>query len=204
MPPQTTFASNPPRRLGNEILSIILDILHVDAMRGYYAAWDGFNCIYSGVDPKIVTMSDYWSDNYGRQTQRRVDDYCEPWTKNANPFGYIYIQAYNIRSIKITQVLNNTIFVHVTGHLTLSVSCYSSFKMDWDLGFEDLRSDHPRLTVFWETSARKLDYELHKMWRGERNEQECQETEDKWLEEIDDFNQKKSDEYWAHRTESHS
>jgi hypothetical protein len=111
-------------------------------------------------------MSDYWRDNYERQTQRRVDDYCEPRTKNANPFAYIYIQAYNIRSSKITQVLNNTIFVDVTGHVTLSVSWYSSFKMDWDLGFEDLRSDHPRLTVFWETSARKLDYELHKMWRG--------------------------------------
>jgi hypothetical protein len=68
--------------------------------------------------------------------------------------------------------------------------------MDWDLGFEDLRSDHPKLTVFWETSVRKLDNELHDMWRQERVEREYQETQDQWMEETDDFNQQKSEEFW--------
>jgi hypothetical protein len=173
-----------------------LDVLNADALRAYYAAWDGFNCIYRGFAPQIVTMSDYWRENYDRQTQRRVHDFCEPKTKGTNPFGYLYIQAYNIRSLKITQILNDTVFVHVTGRATLSTSLYSTLKMDWDLGFEDLRSDHPKLTVFWETSVRKLDYELHDMWRKERVEREYQEAQDQWLEETDDFNQQKSEEYW--------
>jgi hypothetical protein len=82
-----------------------LDVLNADSLRAYYAAWDGFNCIDRGFAPLIVTMSDYWRENYDRQTQRRVHDFCEPETKGTNPFGYLYIQAYNIRSLKITQIL---------------------------------------------------------------------------------------------------
>jgi hypothetical protein len=41
-----------------------LDILHADAMRAYYAAWDGFNCIYSGVDPKIASLGSPQADGF--------------------------------------------------------------------------------------------------------------------------------------------
>jgi hypothetical protein len=40
--------------------------------------------------------------------------------------------------------------------------------MDWDMGFEDIRSAQPKLMLFWETSAHQTEYELSRMWQQER------------------------------------
>ena len=36
------------------------------------------------------------------------------------------------------------------------------------MGFEDIRSAHPKLTVFWESSAHETEDELSRMWHQER------------------------------------
>jgi hypothetical protein len=144
-----------------------LDILEGDGLRAYYAAWNSLNVIYRGVVPQLITMSDYWRANYQRQVSRYLDEYRQSRSRSAVPNGPVYIQFFNIRSLKITQILYNTVFLHVTGYVTLSDTWRNFAKMDWDMGFEDIRSAQPKLTVFWETSAHQMENEFSRMWRQE-------------------------------------
>ena len=145
-----------------------LDTLEGDGLRAYYAAWNSLNVIYRGVVPQLVTMSDYWRANYQRQVSRYLGEYPRSRSRGSGPNGPVYIRFFNLRSLKITQILYNTVFLHVTGYVTFSDTWRNFTKMDWDMGFEDIRSAQPKLTVFWETSAHQTEYELCRMWQQER------------------------------------
>lgn len=144
-----------------------LDILEGDGLRAYYAAWNSLNVIYRGVVPQLITMSDYWRANYQRQVSRSLDEYRKSRSRTSVPNGPVYVQFFNIRSLKITQILYNTVFLHVTGYVTFSDTWRNFAKMDWDMGFEDIRSAQPKLTVFWETSAHQMENELSRMSQQE-------------------------------------
>jgi hypothetical protein len=144
-----------------------LDRLAGDDLRAYYAAWNSLNVIYRGMVPQLITMSDYWRTNYQRQVSRYLEKYRKSRSRSTGFNGPVYIQFFNIRSLKITQILYNTVFLHITGYVTFSDTWCNFAKMDWDMGFEDIRSAQPKLTVFWETSAHELENELSKMWRPE-------------------------------------
>jgi hypothetical protein len=144
-----------------------LDVLEGDGLRAYYAAWNSLNVIYRGVVPQLITMSDYWRANYQRQVSRYLDEYRNSRSRSAVPNGPVYIQFFNLRSLKITQILYNTVFLHVTGYVTFGDTWRNSTKMDWDMGFEDIRSAQPKLTVFWETSAHEMENELSRVRRQE-------------------------------------
>jgi hypothetical protein len=144
-----------------------LDTLEGDGLRAYYAAWNSLNVIYRGVVPQLITMSDYWRANYQRQVSRYLGEYRKSRSRGADTNGPVYIQFFNIRSLKITQILYNTVFLHLTGYVTFSDTWRNFAKMDWDMGFEDIRSAQPKLTVFWETSAHQTEDELSRMWQQE-------------------------------------
>jgi hypothetical protein len=144
-----------------------LDILEGDGLRAYYAAWNSLNVLYRGVVPQLITMSDYWRANYQRQVSRYLDEYRKSRSRSTVLNGPVYIQFFNIRSLKITQILYNTVFLHVTGYVTFSDTWRNFAKMDWDMGFEDIRSAQPKLTVFWETSAHEMENELSRVRRQE-------------------------------------
>jgi hypothetical protein len=144
-----------------------LDILEGDGLRAYYAAWNSLNVLYRGVVPQLITMSDYWRANYQRQVSRYLDEDRKSRSRSAVLNGPVYIQFFYIRSLKITQILYNTIFLHVTGYVTFSDTWRNFAKMDWDMGFEDIRSAQPKLTVFWETSAHEMENELSRVQRQE-------------------------------------
>jgi hypothetical protein len=145
-----------------------LDTLEGDRLRAYYATWNSLNVIYRGVVPQLITMSDYWRANYQRQVSRYLSEDLKSRSRGAVPNGPVYIQFFRIRSLKITQILYNTVFLHVTGYVTFSDTWRNFARMEWDMGFEDIRSAQPKLTVFWETSAHQMESELSRMGQQER------------------------------------
>ena len=96
-----------------------LDTLEGDGLRAYYATWNSLNVIYRGMVPQVITMSDYWRANYQRQVSRYLGEYRKSRSRgDAN--SLVYIRFFYLRSLKITQILYNTIFLHITGYVTFS------------------------------------------------------------------------------------
>jgi hypothetical protein len=157
------FRAEPPASARLSDPEFNLDTLEGDGLRAYYATWNSLNVIYRGMVPQVITMSDYWRANYQRQVSRYLGDYRKSRSRgDAN--GLVYIRFFYLRSLKITQILYNTVFLHITGYVTFSDRWRNFAKMDWDMGFEDIRSTHPKLTVFWESSAHETENELSRMW----------------------------------------
>jgi hypothetical protein len=160
------FRAEPPASARLSDPEFNLDTLEGDGLRAYYATWNSLNVIYRGMVPQVITMSDYWRANYQRQVSRSLGEYRKSRSRgDAN--GLVYIRFFYLRSLKITQILYNTVFLHITGYVTFSDSWCNFAKMDWDMGFEDIRSTHPKLTVFWESSAHETEDELSRMWHQE-------------------------------------
>jgi hypothetical protein len=141
-----------------------LDRLTPDEKLAYFAIRESFQVLYDGARPKNVSMTPYWQDTKNRMVQQNIGKNC------------ISIHGFWITAVHIMQVLYNTVFVHVSGWTTLPVGFINTTSMDWNVGFEDLRS-RPKLTVFWETSFRESRAEFQKILEKEEEERRCRKAQ---------------------------